>query len=80
VEPDLVHRTNNKSAKQVWDAFHTLFGAVNTTQINRLETELSNLKMEDFATVEEYISRFKNLKENILQAAVLKLNKYQYCS
>jgi nucleoside-specific outer membrane channel protein Tsx len=28
MEPDLVHHTNNKSAKQVWDAFHTLFGTI----------------------------------------------------
>lgn len=65
MELDLAHRTNYKSAKHVWDAFHTLFGAVNTTQINRLETKLSNVKMEDIATMEEYISRLKNLKENI---------------
>jgi hypothetical protein len=56
MEPHLVHHTNNKSAKQVCDAFHILFGVVNTTQINRLEAQLSNLKMVDFATVEEYIS------------------------
>jgi hypothetical protein len=64
MEPNLVHHTNNKSAKQVWDSFHTLFGAVNTNQINRLETGLSNLKMADFATIEN-IYRFKNLKTNI---------------
>jgi hypothetical protein len=41
---------------------------VNTTQVNQLETELSNLKMGDFDMVEEYIARFKNLKVDIIQA------------
>jgi hypothetical protein len=41
---------------------------VNTTQVNQLEIELSNLKMGDFNTGEEYITRFKNLKANIIQA------------
>jgi hypothetical protein len=38
---------------------------VNTSQIDRLEIELFSVKMMDFAVV-EYISRFKNLKANIL--------------
>jgi hypothetical protein len=39
---------------------------MNTTQINRLETNLSNLKMVGFTTIEEYISKFNNMKANIL--------------
>jgi hypothetical protein len=39
VEPDFVHNTeNNRSAKQIWHTFHNLFSAMNTTQVNRLET------------------------------------------
>jgi hypothetical protein len=52
--------------KEIWDTFKTLFGTMNTTQINRLETELSNLKMGDFDNIEEYIVRFKNLKVDII--------------
>jgi len=60
VEPDLVHQTKgNKSAKQIWDAFHNLFGTVNTTQVNWIETYLSNLKMADFSIIDEYIARFQ---------------------
>jgi hypothetical protein len=67
IELDLVHHTiGKKSAKQIWDSFHTLFGTMNTIEVNGLEIELSNLKMVDFAIVEEYISRFKNLKVDIL--------------
>jgi hypothetical protein len=69
VEPDLIHHTkDNKGAKEIWDTFKTLFGTMNTTQVNQLEIELSNLKMGDFNMVEEYIARFKNLKADIIQA------------
>lgn len=67
VELYLVHYTKDiKSAKQIWEAFHNLFGTVNTTQVNRLETSLSDLKMADFSIVGEYIARFKNLKAGIV--------------
>jgi DUF438 domain-containing protein len=67
VEPDLLHKTkNNKSARQIWDTFHNLFSTMNTTQVNQLETKLSNLKMVDFRGVKEYIARFKNLKSDII--------------
>jgi hypothetical protein len=39
---------------------------VNTTPINILETELSNLKMGDFESVEKYIVRFKTPKVDII--------------
>jgi hypothetical protein len=69
VELDLIHDTkDNKGAKKIWDTFKTLFGTVNTTQVKQLETELSNLKMDDFDMVEEYIAKFKNLKVDIIQA------------
>jgi hypothetical protein len=42
---------------------------VNTTQVNRLETELSNLKVVDFTIIDEYISNFKNLKVDILTSS-----------
>jgi len=46
VELDLVHHTNNNiSANQIWGTFQTLFGVVNTIQVNQLEIELSNFKM-----------------------------------
>lgn len=39
VERDIVHLTKGyKSAKQIQDAFYNLFGMVNTTQVNQLET------------------------------------------
>lgn len=70
VERDLVHHTMGINIlKYIWDSFHTLFGAVNTTQVSRLETELPNLKMVGFATIDEYIARFKNLKVNILASS-----------
>jgi hypothetical protein len=47
-------------------SFHSVFGAENSSQVHRLETKLSNLQMADFATIEEYIARFKNLKADIL--------------
>jgi hypothetical protein len=68
VKYDLIHHTkDNKSAKELWDTFKTLFGMVNTTQVNQPDTELSNLKMGDFNTIEEYNARFKNLKDDIIQ-------------
>lgn len=67
VEPHIIHQTkDNKSAKQIWNAFHNLFGTVNTIQINILETELSNLKIADFASVDKYIAMFMNLNTDIL--------------
>jgi len=68
VELVLIHHTkDNKSAKEIWDTFKTLFVIVNTTQVNQLEIELSNLKMEDFDTIVEYVARFKKLKDDIIQ-------------
>jgi hypothetical protein len=67
VELDLIHHTkDSKSAKKIWDTFKTLFGTMNTTQVNRLEIEISNLKVGDFDSVEEYIARFKTLKDDII--------------
>lgn len=40
---------------------------MNTTQVNQLEIELSNLKMEDFDTIVEYVARFKKMKDDIIQ-------------
>jgi len=60
VELVLVHHTDNKSEKHIY-SFHTLFGAMNTTQII-LETKLSNFEVANFVVVNEYISRFKILK------------------
>jgi hypothetical protein len=37
-----------------------------TIEINRLEIVLSNLKVVIFSIVEEYISMFNNLRENII--------------
>jgi hypothetical protein len=81
MEADLVHHTGNKSAKQVLGFLpHPIW---HSTQIIKLEIELSNLKIADFAIVEEYISRFKNLKVNILTSCGKGRNEpliYQYCS
>jgi hypothetical protein len=67
IKPNLIHHTkDNKSVKEIWDTFKNLFGTVNTTQINKLKTKLSNLKMGDFESIEEYIGRFKNLKVDII--------------
>lgn len=59
------HTKNKESAKQIWDTFHTLFGKVNTTQVSGLENKLSNLKMANIASIEEYMARFKNLQIGI---------------
>ena len=35
VKPSLIHHNkDDKSEKEIWDTFKTLFGAVNTTQVN----------------------------------------------
>jgi hypothetical protein len=78
VELDLVHRTkDNKSAKQIWDIFHDLFGTVNTTQVCRLEIELSNLKMADLSTI-EYIAKFKTLKVHLVTSGGQGKYDYEY--
>jgi hypothetical protein len=39
VEPDLIyHMKDNKSAKEIWDTFKKLFGIVNTTLVNKVES------------------------------------------
>jgi hypothetical protein len=56
VKPGLIHRNkDNKSAKEIWDTFKTLFGTMNTTQVNQLETKLSNLKMSDLNTDSKWL-------------------------
>jgi hypothetical protein len=39
---------------------------MDTTQISRLETNLSNLRMDGFENIDVYIGRFKNMKDDIL--------------
>jgi hypothetical protein len=82
VKLDLVHHImNNKTAKQILDTSHNLFDAVNTTQVNQLDTELSNLKIDDFTSIEEYIASSKNLKADIITSNYKEKSdsKCQYC-
>jgi len=72
---------NNKTAKQILDTSHNLFDAVNTTQVNQLDTELSNLKIDDFTSIEEYIASSKNIKADIITSNCKEKSdsKCQYC-
>jgi hypothetical protein len=67
IYPNLIdHTKDNKSVKEIWDTFKNPFGTMDTTQISRLETNLSNLRMDGFENIDVYIGRFKNMKDDIL--------------
>lgn len=63
VGPDLIHHTKEKKAakKKSWilDTFQSFFGTMKATQVNQLETKHSNLKIDDFDVVEEYMRGLK---------------------
>ena len=48
------------------DTFKNIFLTMNTTQINIIETNLSNNKMCDFESTEEYVGMFNTLKDDII--------------
>jgi hypothetical protein len=55
IKPNLIHHTkDDRTTKEICNNFYKLFWIVNSTKVNRLETELTNIKMGDFDNIQEY--------------------------
>ena len=63
VELDLIHHTrNSKRTKEIWVKFHKILGIVNTTQVNRLETEISKFQTSKWVPSTAMMSILKGSK------------------
>jgi hypothetical protein len=57
----LFHITECKTPKASWDKLASLFGKVNEFQVRQLEVELPSLVLDEHASIEYYLAKFRLL-------------------
>ena len=64
----LFHLDGLNTPRAMWDKFSTLFGTMNQFRILQIDAEFTSLIPESFASIEDFLMKFKSLR-SMLQVA-----------
>ncbi|KAH9292456.1 hypothetical protein KI387_042361 [Taxus chinensis] len=59
------HISAATAPKEVWEKFESLFGKINEFKLIQLDHELNSLSPSDFPSIEEFLSKFKEIRSQL---------------
>ncbi|KAH9312997.1 hypothetical protein KI387_028032, partial [Taxus chinensis] len=59
------HISAATAPKEVWEKFESLFGKINEFKLIQLDHELNSLSPSDFPSIEEFLSKFKEIHSQL---------------